>query len=151
MLIHCFIYIYTCLQIKNSFLVFFFFLAERAPRLTNLPVNQLWFPTIHEQNIPKKHSKLLLVKRDSSISSSTSNATPIWISTIYCGLDTITGIKIRIHSRITVTTKAGYISSHTFTSKEDATERAIFAASASLSPPVTVTCKARIFLAIYFW
>lgn len=101
------------------------------------PVKWLWFPTIHEQYISQQYSKLVLVERNPCITCSSSNASPVGISSVYSSLINTTDSKLDL-AKITLK-KMVKFKNYTLTSWEDATERAIFAASASLSAPITVT------------
>uniref|UniRef100_A0A6N2KWY5 Uncharacterized protein n=1 Tax=Salix viminalis TaxID=40686 RepID=A0A6N2KWY5_SALVM len=46
------------------------------------PVKRKWLPIIHQQNISQHNTKIVLVERNSCIASSSSNASPVWISAI---------------------------------------------------------------------
>lgn len=61
-----------------------------------IPVKWLWFPALHEQNVSQQYLKLALVKWDSCVTCSSSNATPIRISTIYCSLVNIISSELEI-------------------------------------------------------
>lgn len=112
-----------------------------------LRVKRLWFPGIHEQDITQQYSKFVLVERNPCIASSTSNASPIWVSAIYSSLINKTVSRLDLAKMMYQKNDQVKFKNYALTSEEDATERAIFAASASLFAPVTVTCTSKVELA----